>query len=43
MGSHGERTCCKAVAGEPGWARQQLVDRPVPNLSAGKLGGTTGE
>ena len=51
MGSRAKRTCSKAVAGGPGWARwqladparQQLADWAVPHSCADKPGGTTGE
>ena len=43
MGSQVDRTRSKAVAGEPGWARQQLTDSGIPQLHADKLAGTTRE
>ena len=42
MGSRAKRTCSKAVAGGPGWARWR-EDQEVPYLCADKPGGTTGE
>ena len=43
MGSPEERTCSKAVAGGPQWARRQLAQQVVPHLCVDKPEGTTGE